>query len=589
VGAFVLLIAALGAAPAGALELSELAGPTGETDQEVAAASGGGETVVAWVTGEDRGFKSTLYISRRSKDGPWGPPEAISREASEWHNEKPGIAVDSHGDALIAWTGEVAEHGESHAQLFVADVPRGGPPGKPLDLWGITSGGNGIDPSCVAFDSAGNATVLWWASSGLYVVRRPAGGSFGAPQQIAGSDEGESVEYPRFAVAANGEAVAGGEASGARVWLLPAVGAPGKMQSLEKGARPLIGSFRTAIGPHGEAIAAWFTQGPLATEYEGWLSVAVRSAGASSFSPAEHVVHLPSLQEAPAVAVAPSGEMTVVYKSEPYLRAISRSPDGVWGTPERLGFYAEQPPPAASYDRAGNLYVAWDQHRDLGEPDPSDGYYAAVRPAGHTFGGRSILLSSPGRGGAWAPVLATEEDEATVAWIPGGEVEAVFAAGPLTPAPGESAPPTATPRTAGFTQPVAVGTASNQAASTPGPGASTRPTVTTAGARAATIIGSLRRLLRRVAAAARHREHIALPFQALAGGELSLLAGPPARSRSFATRTLGRWRLLEPGSYLVRPAIGRLERLLAKQHAIALTAVFVARSGRTLKLELLVR
>ncbi len=210
----VLVIAVPGTMAQASAEPVELWAPAdGPSPCEPVAAAGGSQTAIAWSVSESGGHSSTIFLSRRSGGGVWGTPEAVSRNdgatqngGTGGQNGKQGLAVDVHGNALLAWEGE----NSTGSHLYIDEVPDGQPARPAVDLWRDAGTINGIESITVSFDASGNATVMWRAGSGLYLVRRPTGGSFGEPVRIADEKERETLEWPSFASGANGDTVAAG-------------------------------------------------------------------------------------------------------------------------------------------------------------------------------------------------------------------------------------------------------------------------------------------------------------------------------------------------------------------------------------------
>ena len=410
-----LVIAVPGAIAQASLKPVELWGPSdGPGPWEPVAAAGGSQTAIAWSVSESGGYASTIFLSRRGDGGTWGAPEAVSRNDGATQNGGPGgqngkqaLAVDTQGNALLAWEGE----NSTGSHLYVDEVPEGQPARPAIDLWRDVGTINGIDQVTVSFDAAGDAIVMWRAGSGLYLVRRPAGGKFGEPVRIPDVQEIETLNWPSFASGANGDAVAAGnwDYGGVASWVAPHGSGPGGMQVLQRESS-YGGSVRVAMAPDGEAIAAWYTE-ERNSETDGWLTVATRSPGASSFSAPRNIDRVPNL-EGLALAVSTSGEASLIYNKVDELVDVSRARGGEWRAPEELGIWATENP-AAAYDAAGDLYVAWHHYESNTN---ENAYYAATRPAGGAFDGHPHTISGPIGGIGWPPVVAASDAGAFAAW-----------------------------------------------------------------------------------------------------------------------------------------------------------------------------
>ncbi len=170
------------------------------------------------------------------------------------------------------------------------------------------------------------------------------------------------------------------------------------------------GSVHVAMAPDGEAIAAWYTE-ERNSETDGWLTVATRSPGASSFSAPKSIDRVPNL-EGLALAISPSGEVSLIYNKVDELVEVSRTPGGEWRAPEELGLWATENP-AAAYDPAGDLYVAWHHYESNTN---ENAYYAATRPAGGVFDKQPLTISGPIGGVGRPPVVVAGNTGAFAAW-----------------------------------------------------------------------------------------------------------------------------------------------------------------------------
>src|ERR1700729_526518 len=71
----------------------------------------------------------------------------------------------------------------------------------------------------------------------------------------------------------------------------------------------------------------------IARHFDGWLTVATRSPGASSFSAPRNIDRVPNL-EGLALAISPSGEASLIYNKVDELVDVSRARDGNGGRPK---------------------------------------------------------------------------------------------------------------------------------------------------------------------------------------------------------------------------------------------------------------
>jgi PKD domain len=116
-------------------------------------------------------------------------------EEPEREHPTPSVAMDGKGDTLVAWNEPVG----GYEAIEAAWRPAGGTFEKPIPLSPI--GVRAFSPA-VAMDSRGDATVAWlWLPLGGFpgegiidVATRSAGGTFTAPVQITGSENNEGLD-----------------------------------------------------------------------------------------------------------------------------------------------------------------------------------------------------------------------------------------------------------------------------------------------------------------------------------------------------------------------------------------------------------
>jgi hypothetical protein len=129
--------------------------PGEEAGDPQVALDAAGNTVVAW-RGESGG-KEYVRTAYRPVGGLWEAPTNAS--AAGEHVQSIQDAVDSDGNAIVAWAGEAGGYDIARA----AFRPSGGQWEAPSDL--SADGGNAF-PSDVVFDTSGNAAIVWERSDG---------------------------------------------------------------------------------------------------------------------------------------------------------------------------------------------------------------------------------------------------------------------------------------------------------------------------------------------------------------------------------------------------------------------------------------
>ncbi len=139
----------------------------------------------------------------------------------------------------------------------------------------------------------------------------------------------------------------------------------------------------------------------------------------SSWGPLVDLASSPSISR-PDVVVGPRGAATVVWRTQNGVIALTRSPDGVWGTPHRLGNGIA---PSVGIDGKGGVTVIW--VRQL--PDMGPQVMTAHRSPGKAWSrARTLSASVPSNGssfpGAFLPRLAVSHDGgAVVTWMWGAD------------------------------------------------------------------------------------------------------------------------------------------------------------------------
>jgi hypothetical protein len=168
-----------------------------------------GDSLVAW-RGEDGG-EEFVRAAYRPVGGSWGAATGVSSEGEAVQEVRD--AVDSDGNAIVAWAGNTGEEG-GHEIVHAAYKPVGGEWESPTDL--SATGGNSF-PSDVVFDTGGNAALVWqrWDGSSNVVQAsyRPAGEEWEAAVDLSeegaqGMDAVVVLDAPGDATAADGHATA---------------------------------------------------------------------------------------------------------------------------------------------------------------------------------------------------------------------------------------------------------------------------------------------------------------------------------------------------------------------------------------------
>jgi hypothetical protein len=197
----------------GGFEPQQVLGPdTDRADSPRAAAGEDGTVAVTW---HSQGSPPRIALWRAGAGG-WDPPFDLGGPVSRLAQPVP--AVDPSGNVLAAW---LTDGGVIAARVRSAASGTFGPADQIADLPGSAYGTEFFSPPQLAFDGAGNATILFsqypansqdpWR---LYAATRPAGKAFGEPVGL--NPDGEHAEYGRLAVAPDGTTLAAWRAGGGR-------------------------------------------------------------------------------------------------------------------------------------------------------------------------------------------------------------------------------------------------------------------------------------------------------------------------------------------------------------------------------------
>jgi|CZKG01.1.fsa_nt_gi hypothetical protein len=255
-----------------------------------------GDATAVWMHFD--GSRYVVQTAFRPTGEAWQAPSTLSQNGEEGGN--PYIALDAHGDTMVVWTG----HPEETSVVRVAYRPAGEAWQAPITLPGEEHEAQGPR---VALDPHGDAIVAWESSSkniGSYTrVRasyRPAGGSWETPTTL--SQDGANAYPSRAAFDQAGNAVlmwersdgtedvvqadyrpAGAESE----WEAPASLSAEGQRSSE--ADVVLDAEGEAPAAQGDATAIWITNGGTCEKSGGEItscgSYAVQAAGYDSVEP----------------------------------------------------------------------------------------------------------------------------------------------------------------------------------------------------------------------------------------------------------------------------------------------------------------
>jgi PKD domain/Collagen triple helix repeat (20 copies) len=410
-----------------------------------------GDAVVVWLQGPP-GHDDVMAAFRPS-GGPFGQPEKIgvSDQFAGQPPTVPVVAMDRDGNALALW--RRIEDGQ-HSRIQSSFRPAGGD-WSAVDQ--LTPADENVTAPSIGVDAAGNFTALWlngFAVAVVQVVRRPAGGTFGAPQTISDpgagrtalgvgpgddavaamvierpagdflevasrpagstfgvpqpvSPDGGDADVPRAAVAADGSALA--------VWtqLAPVTGFGQILAAFSPAPGVPFGPFETlsdasldseqadvALDGSGSATAAWVTSAPL-NPFSTGIQASVRPAGTgwtgrSNIGSGVNVAR-------PAVAVAPNGQALVASEDDERnieVAAVRGAQQTAFGAQQTISAPVHPAFTKAAMDAQGNGFVAWDTD-------------AAIQVAGYDAAGlalRAVQIPTVGAPGQALDFSASARD-----------------------------------------------------------------------------------------------------------------------------------------------------------------------------------
>jgi PKD repeat protein len=339
----------------------------------------------------------------------WLPPVDISRAGSD--ATEPEVAVDSAGDAVVAWR---RLDGANYV-IETANRPAGGAWSAPLQL---SAAGQNAETPQLALDAAGDAVAVWSRSNGSnYIVQSAtmAGGGWGAPLDL--SAPGADAKAPQVAVDGAGHFVAvWSRSTGPSTAVVQsATGVPGGAWS---GQVDLSTSGRNdqpqiAVDPRGDAAAVW-------RHYEGGptlIQSAMRPSG-GAWEPALPVSPSSGTAERPHVALDATGRAVAVWRHDGgagYLVESAQRPAGSWLPPVPLSASeGNAEAPQVAVDAAGNAVALWSRSTKKGGLSTT-AIQAAVQSAGGAW--QSPLDVSPAEELAEGPQVGFDAaGNAVAAW-----------------------------------------------------------------------------------------------------------------------------------------------------------------------------
>lgn len=351
-----------------------------------------GDAVAVWRDGETE----TVDAAVRPSGGEWQAPVEVSAPGE---NEKPVVAVDGAGRAIVAWERE--EDGESVIQAAVGSLAD--------SVWDAPtvlspSGQDSANPQ-VAIDAEGQAQVVWQSYlDGDYAIEAAAGltgrDSWRAPVEVASfaSSAGQVDANPQVAINEDGEAVAAWESGGYEltpyaVQAALLTGGEWHAPSTLSEAGGPSASFPSVAISFGGAVVAWENRGSGAPPIQSasrpldgaWQAPIALVASGSSYSPD--------------VAMDAEGEALAVWDDAGHsIKAGTLAFEGEeWLAPSTISASAGVAAPRLAVNRAGSAVAAWEGTGETGEeaeesPREAAIYAASYDPEAPMGGGEETLL-----------------------------------------------------------------------------------------------------------------------------------------------------------------------------------------------------
>jgi hypothetical protein len=283
----------------------------------------------------------------------WRPAEPLSPVSQTVMSAQ--VTANAEGDSAAAWSA-------FNQGLQVSLRPAGG-------AWDVapaqlSTPGTQVASYPVVLDADGNATAVWsqYTVSGgfpptpgpvtIYTARRPAGGSWGAAEQLSTSPAGYT---PALGVGAGGHVAAlwveGANIKSATRTATGAWGAAETLPSTGGTNVPLV-----AVGADGAITAAW--QNSTTTN----VVSAVRPAGGAWSAPVDVSG---ATGVGPALAMSDAGDATLVWQpdSTGELSARRATAGGGWGAPVPISVAGDvyYYTPVVALDAHGRATAAWAQ------------------------------------------------------------------------------------------------------------------------------------------------------------------------------------------------------------------------------------
>jgi len=237
----------------------DLSKEVSEVRNERIALDAAGNALAVW--GQRRGGELTVAAEFRTRaSGAWGVAMPLSAPTFDPGFFGPVLAANSSGRAIAAWveSGIVAA-----ADL---DIPTASP--QPREVLSRSTGAGEGDPSA-AINTAGDAVVAWpWRNTQtgerhVQAAYRRAGGGWSGPVDLAVTREGALAPHPQVAIDGAGNAVAVWVGGSGRTSLETATFTRASMAWSRSTTVVPSGASdpQLAVDPRGNAVVVWRNEG----------------------------------------------------------------------------------------------------------------------------------------------------------------------------------------------------------------------------------------------------------------------------------------------------------------------------------------
>lgn len=324
-------------------------------DGEQVAVDPHGNALVVWRRSD--GTNDRIEARTRSAAGVLGAVRLLSRAGSD--AAQPQVAMDGHGNALVAWTRVDGAGSRIEARLRKASGELG-------PILTVAGSGSAVGALVVAMSPNGRTLVAWSRLVGsvqrVQVRWRSATGTLSATQTV--SPPGQSADSPQAAIAPNGNAIVVWRlfsGSNYQVQLRPrtAGGALGAVKTLSPSDRN-ADSPHVAVDPDGDAVVVWRILNGAVFRIQAAARSAAGALGAA------RMVSPPSVNSGafPRVGMDADGDAVVAWYAnngdDVRVYARTRRAGGVFSAVAALSPAGlDAGPPQLAVDADGNSVVGW--------------------------------------------------------------------------------------------------------------------------------------------------------------------------------------------------------------------------------------